>query len=233
MNRNLTTLLLGLLVLPLATAAIGADGKSSARIKKCQDPSGNWHYGDTADEECTHSQVIELDTQGIQRKVTAAPLTAEQLKAREQNRANEDRLRKLSDDQKRRDEQLLATYAVEADIILMRDRKNEDLEKQIHASQETLDSLRKSLARIKAQAAEEQRTGKAVTPQTAKTIANNEAQVSRHEAAIQSTKHEQELMRKQFQADLERFRELKSGVAKTSPEAPSAAAPAPGAGPKP
>jgi len=222
MIRNLTIFTLLLVAVFTATLPAAAAEKS-ARIKKCQDSAGKWHYGDSADEECARSKVIELDMRGIQRKEIAAPLTAAELKAREQNRERDEQARKQLEDQQRRDQQLLATYAIEDDIVLTRDRKISDIEAQIRASQETLKSLRTSLARLQTQAAEEQRTSKQVTPQTAKTISNNEAQIAKHEAHVDKMKKDQETMRAQYQAELERFRELKR---KPLPASPAATAPA-------
>ena len=221
-NHSIFTLLLvSLFAATLPVSA--ADQKKGPRIKKCQDAAGKWHYGDSADEECARSKVIELDARGIQRKEIAAPLTESELKAREQNRERDEQARKQIEEQKRRDQQLLATYAIEDDIVLTRDRKISDIEAQIRASQETLKSLRTSLARLQAQAAEELRTGKQVTPQTAKTISNNEAQISKHEAHVDKMKKDQETMRAQYQTELERFRELKR---KPLPASPAATAPA-------
>lgn len=220
MIRNLTIFTL-LLVAAFAATLPAAAAEKGARIKKCQDSAGKWHYGDSADEECARSKVIELDMRGIQRKEIAAPLTAAELKAREQNRERDEQARKQLEDQQRRDQQLLATYAIEDDIVLTRDRKISDIEAQIRASQETLKSLRTSLARLQAQAAEEQRTGKQVSPQTAKTISNNETQIAKHEVHVEKMKKDQEAMRTQYQTELERFRELKR---KPLPAAPAAAA---------
>jgi len=222
MIRNLSIVTLLLVSLCAATLpASGADEKKGTRIKKCQDAAGKWHYGDSADEECARSKVIELDTRGIQRKEIAAPRTEAELKASEQNREQEEKAHKLAEDQLRRDQQLLATYAIEEDIVMTRDRKVSDIEAQIHASQETLKSLRTSLTRLQAQAAEEQRTGKQVSPQTAKTISNNEAQIAKHEAYVEKMKKDQEATRAQYQAELERFRELKRKPLPTSPAAPA------------
>jgi len=224
MIRNLSIFTLLLVSLFAATfPVLAADEKKGPRIKKCQDAAGKWHYGDSADEDCARSKVIELDSRGIQRKEIAAPLTEAELKAREQNRERDEQARKQTEEQQRRDQQLLATYAIEDDIILTRDRKISDIEAQIRASQETLKSLRTSLARLQAQAAEEQRTSKQVTPQTAKTISNNEAQIAKHEAHVDKMKKDQETMRAQYQAELERFRELKR---KPLPASPAATAPA-------
>ena len=233
MYRYLTVFSLLLIALSAATLPTAhADDKKGVRIKKCQDAAGKWHYGDSASEECARSKVIEIDTRGIQRKEIAAPLTEAELKAREQNREQEEKARKLVEDQLRRDQQLLATYALEEDIILTRDRKISEVEVQIRAGQETLVSLRSSLERLKAQAAEEQRTSKAVLPQTAKTIAKNESQIAKHEERIESLKKEQEAMRSQYETELMRFRELKRKPVTSAPTVAPTPAP-PGAAAKP
>ena len=206
--------------------ATAADEQKGPRIKKCQDAAGKWHYGDSADEDCARSKVIELDTRGVKRKEIAAPLTEAELMTREQNREQDEKARKLAEDQQNRDLQLLATYAIEDDIILTRDRKIGDVEAQIRASQETLKSLRTSLARLQTQAAEEQRAGKQVSPQTAKTISNNETQIAKHEAHVEKMKKDQEAMRVQYQTELERFRELKRKPLPAAPAAATSAAPA-------
>lgn len=229
MNRNLSLFPLLLIALMAVAPPTGADEKKGARIKKCQDGAGKWHYGDTADEQCARSKIIELDTRGIQRKEIAAPLTEAELKAREQNREQLEAARKQAEEQERRDQQLLATYALEEDIVLTRDRKISEIEMQIRAAQESLNSLRSSLTRLKAQAAEEQRSSKAVLPQTAKTIANNEAQIAKHETQVQAWKKDQENMRTQYETELLRFRELK----RKQLSAPIPAPPAPGSVAKP
>jgi chromosome segregation ATPase len=218
-HRLITSLFVLASILTAGTAV--AEGKGP-RIKKCQDAAGQWHYGDNADAECARSKVLELDQRGIQRREIAAPLTEAELKARASQREEEEKQKKLADDQLRRDEILLATYAVEADITLTRDRKIGEIEAQIRATEETLKSLRNSLARVQAQAADEQRASKAVSPQTAKTLANNQTQIARHEAAIDNMHKEQEQMRVQYQADLERFRDLKNRAV-AAPPAPKPA----------
>jgi len=224
MNRHLITLPLLAISLLAATNVLAADGKG--RIKKCQDAAGRWHYGDSADEQCAQSKVIELDRQGVKRKEVAAPLTESELKAHEAQRAEEAEARKQAAEQQRRDEIMLATYAVEADITLTRDRKLADVDNQIHSNEETLKSLRNSLTRLQKSAAEEQRGGKPVSAQTAKTIANNEAQIAKHEALIKKMQADKETIRTQFQAELERFRELKAKQVAPPAAKPGAAPPA-------
>lgn len=222
MIRNPSIFIIPIVFLITAISpASAADAKKGSRIKKCQDAAGQWHYGDSADEECARSKVIELDARGVKRKEIAAPLTEAELKAREQNREQEEKARKIVEEQQRRDQQLLATYAIEDDIIMTRDRKISDIGAQISASLETLKSLRASLEKLQKQASEEQRTTKQVSPQTTKTISNNEAQIAKHEAYVEKMKRDQEATRVQYQSELERFRELKRKPLPVMPAADS------------
>lgn len=227
MKCHLSTLpLIALLAVALPAAAAGpsASDKQPQRIKKCQDAQGNWHYGDNAAEQCARSKVIELDQRGVQRKEIAAPLTEAQLKARAADRAAEAEQKRLEAEQKVRDEQLLASYTHEDDILYISKRKTADIDAQIRSTEETLKSLRKTQEKLQAQAADEQRATNKVSAQTEKALANNQAQIARQEASIQKMKSDQERMTAQYQADLERFRELKRRAPAPSPATAGSAA---------
>ena len=202
---TLVLLLLGF-ALPLSATAAETKGKL---IKKCQDAAGRWHYGDIVDEACAKSKITEMDPEGIKKKEIAAPLTAEELTTREQRKDEIEQEQKLAEGKKRRDELLLSTYSHEDDITYTRDRKLAQLDNSIKASEDTLKSLRDVLARLGGQAAEESRGGKALPAPTAKGVAQTKSQIATHEAAIESKRKEQEAIRKQAAADLERYRELK------------------------
>jgi len=176
------------------------------QIKKCQDASGKWHYGDNAAEACAASKVTVINEQGIKKKEIAAPPSESDLKARDEALAQEAR----KQEQAKQDELLLATYAVEADIMYIRDRKLAQIDASIRASQDTLTSLRAALARSEAQAAEEQKGGKPLSEQTAKNLEQTRSQVSKHEAAIDTKKKEQEALRARAETDLARYRQLKN-----------------------
>lgn len=209
----LLAVLAGLLALP----ATGAEPETKAKIKKCQDATGRWHYGDTAADECARSKVTLISDQGVKRKEIAAPLTDAELKKRAADQTAEQKAR----EQAKRDEILLSTYAHEADIIYVRDRKLAQLEQSIKASEETVNSLKAALARQEAQAAAEQKSG-GVSEQTAKGVEQTRAQVQKHEAAIAQKRQEQEALKTQAAADLERYRELKSGPRRAAAPAPAA-----------
>lgn len=227
-SRHLGTLLPLLLMAAFAAHAAGpasTTDKTPPRIKKCQDAKGNWHYGDKADELCSGSKIMELDKQGVQRKVIAVPKTGAELKAMEDAKLAEEQAKKAAEEQAKRDSQLLAAYTHEEDITSTRDRRISEVDAQIKATEDTVKSLRVSLGRLHAQAAEEQRAGRGVPAVTTKAIANNEAQIVKHERNVEKWRKDQETMRTQYQADIVRFREAKNRQAMTLSPLPAANTP--------
>lgn len=191
----------------LSAAAWGA----GPQIQKCQDASGKWHYGDTAAVSCAASKITVIDERGIAKREIAAPPSESDIRARDE--AEQKRVK--AKEQAKQDELLLSTYAHEADIVYVRDRKLAQIEASIRASLDTLVSLRAALARTQAQAADEQKSGKP-SEQTAKALEQTQAQVNKHEAVVEAKKKEQQAMRERAEMDLARYRQLKSPGAKTS-----------------
>lgn len=194
-----------------ALAASIADNDKGPKIKKCQDATGKWHYGDSAAEECAQSKVTVISEKGFTKKVIAAPLTEAELKERELKKEELEKEQKSAEDQAKRDALLLSTYGVEDDINYVRDRKIAQIESGIRASEETLKSLRGALTRMEAQAADEAKGDKTSAEQTAKNIEQTKLQIGKHEAVVATRKKEQEDIRNQYAADLARYRELKKG----------------------
>lgn len=186
-------------------AVVAASGAAAQGIKKCRDAAGRWHYGDTAAAACANSKVIVLDEHGITRREIAPPPTEEDLRARKSERAELEQAQVRA----KRDELLLATYAHEADIIYIRDRRLAQIEAMIKASTDTLKPLRATLERLEKQALEEQGAEGRASGQTEKALAQTRAQIAKHEAAIERRRDEQEAVRAEAQQDLERYRELK------------------------
>jgi hypothetical protein len=211
-----------LLTLSLLLPSLGALAASSSTssIKKCQDATGKWHYGDTAADECARSKVTVITEKGTTKSVIAAPPTEQELKEREAQRETIEAEQARAAERARKDTLLLSTYGVEDDIIYIRDRKIAQVEASIKASEETLKPLRAALARMEAQAADEGKDAKTAAA-TAKNIAMTRNQITRHEGAIAAKRQEQEALRKQYTEELERYRELK----RKSPAAPTATKP--------
>lgn len=210
------------LLTAMIVALLGAHNASAAdkaqRIQKCQDAKGVWHYGDTADEECAKSKITVINQQGVRVKEVAAPPTEAELAEQERNRTAIEAEKRRMREQEMKDQQLLAIYGHEDDIALVRDRKLADIHAQIKGTQATLETLNKSLERMQAQAAAEKRAGRPIE-QNEKDIAKTQAQIEKHNAALQKREAEKAVVLKQYETDLARYRELKSGRHKPAAEA--------------
>jgi hypothetical protein len=197
--------------------ALAGAADTGGKIKKCQDATGKWHYGDTAAAECARSKVVEMSEKGMTKREIAAPLTEEELKRRATKMDDEERKRQEAEERKRTDQILLSTYGHEDDIKFVRDRKLAQIEASIKSSTETLKPLNKTLERLEAQAADEAKSGKP-SAQTTKGIETTKAQIAKHEAVVATKRQEQEQIRKQAEADLARYMELKKAPAALTPK---------------
>jgi hypothetical protein len=206
-HRLSLALALALVVLPVSGQQ-GGKGQGT-RIQKCQDATGKWHYGDKAAAECAASKIEVISNRGIKKDEIAAPPTEAELAEREQRKDEIEREKRATEEREKRDRILLQTYAVEDDIVLVRDRKLSQIESTIQGSEETLKSLRGTLVRMETQRESEEKTDKKALAQTEKNIAQTKAQIERHEAVVVQKRQEQENLRKQYAEEIERYRELK------------------------
>ena len=197
------------LVLGLFISAVASSADKGLAIKKCKDATGQWHYGDTAAEECAKSKITVITEKGSTKKVIAAPPTEEEIKQREAQKEIEEAKQQKAEEQARKDALLLSTYGGEDDIVYIRDRKIAQVETTIKASEETLKSLRAALARMEAQAADESKSKSGKDAQTTKNIEQTQKQIARHEGVIADKRKEQEALRNQYAEELQRYRELK------------------------
>ena len=208
-----------ILVLGLCLPVTGGHAASGPTIKKCKDATGQWHYGDSAAQECAKSKITVMSDEGTTKKVIAAPPTAEELKEREARQETEAAEHQRAAEQAKKDVLLLSTYGGEDDIIYIRDRKIAQIETSIKASEETLKNLRAALARMEAQAADESKGDKTADQSTVKNIEQTRKQIARHEGVIVEKHKEQEALRKQYADEMERYRVIKKNHATKAPAA--------------
>ena len=206
------------LVLTFALPVFGAHAADKGpTIKKCKDATGQWHYGDSAAQECAKSKITVMSDEGTTKKVIAAPPTEQELKEREARKETEAAEQQSAVVQAKKDALLLSTYGGEDDIIYIRDRKIAQIETSIKASEETLKSLRAALARMEAQAGDESKGDKAADQSTVKNIEQTKKQIARHEGVVAEKRKEQEALRKQYADEMERYREIKKNQAAKAP----------------
>ena len=116
-----------LVIALVLTASAGA----SAEIYMCKDASGRTFTADRPIPECADRSMRQLDASGITRREIAAPLTAEQKRARDvlEERRRVDKA--AADEQRLYDNALTTRYRNEDDIALARARAVELLDDQM------------------------------------------------------------------------------------------------------
>jgi len=202
--------------------AFTAASAQAGTIKKCKDESGQWHYGDDAAAACANSKIIEMNNQGMTKKVIDAPPSASDLDEFRQKQLAAEKAKEAAAEQKKHDKTLLDTYAVEDDIIYARDRQVAQLNNSIQSGEETLKSLTAVRDRMRTAATEEKETKGSVSKSTMENLGRAEKQVEQHSENLDKKRKEVVEIRSRFDADLKRYRELK-GLTNPVPPAPAAA----------
>jgi hypothetical protein len=170
------------------------------------DDQGVVHYGDHVPPQYAQKEHTELNAQGVELKRLDAEKTPEEAAA--DSRKREEILR-----QKQHDSFLLTTYTSVHDIEALRDERVQQLKAQRAASEAYIETLRARLAALQARALlftpysskpGARRMPDDLTEDLVRTLSEMRAQ----SAAIVTQGEEETTLRNQFQADIDRYRQL-------------------------
>lgn len=188
-------------------------GESAGTLKKWVDENGTVHYGDRIPPRYARERIETLNEQGLVIERKEAAKTPEQIaeERRQAARAAEEKRRR--EQAERRDRVLLDTFTNEDEMIMTRNGKIEAVEAVIRVTNERIKKIRERQAGLKKRAAALERAGKPIPDKLARRIAEAERQIRSNLEYIRQRRHDQELIRQKFQADIERFRELKAAQA--------------------
>ncbi len=207
-------------VAALLTALGGAQNSVLAGpLYKWVDEEGKVHYGDRVPPEYANQERKILNERGLEvGKVEAAKTPAELAEERrlaEQRREQE----RLAAEQAAHDRMLLATFATEEDMVLARDGRISAIDGMIRITRARIDKAERRLEDLTRRAANLERAGRVVPKRLHDDIDGTRQQIERFEAYIVAKRKEQEDIRKQFEADIRRFRELKEAQKKGGEQA--------------
>ena len=199
--------------------ALGASSLQAAGLVKWVDDKGVTHYGDSIPPEFASRGTTELSKQGIVLKKTDAALTAEQRKAQEEQQARDKVQQRKNVEQQRRDVAIFSTYTSEKEIDVVRDRTLQTIEAkllvadaQLKAAEGLDDALVKQLAPYAAKGLD----GKYVRiAPMALVLAyeKNEIELKNLSDTKKLYQKEQQETIAKFDADKQRYNELKGTVA--------------------
>lgn len=190
------------------TLGAGLSGEVQARMYKWTDAQGNVHYGDRIPPEYAEQEQRRLNEQGVTVEVRERAKTPEEL-------AEERRLAeiKAEEEERRRRQQiqdriLLDTFSNEDEIILTRDGKLNAIDAIVRVTEGRIESLRSRLAELTTRAANLERGGKVVPDNLHQDIHSARQQIENNQAYIAQKEREQQDIREQYEADIQRFRGL-------------------------
>jgi len=197
----------------LAIQAALAPYGHAAKLYKWVDDHGEVHYGDRVPPQDAGKQRQELNDGGVTVKTVPRAKTPQEIaheKAMAKQRAAR---RRAARKQAAHDRMLLDTFSSVDDIKRARAGKIEAIDAIIRVTQGRIKSLRAQLEDSTHAAANRQRAGKPVSKALQQRIDTLRTQINKNQAYIDRKRREQDQIRRQYAADMARFRQLQAGEA--------------------
>jgi len=195
--------------LALGVDVAHAQNKGAASYKWV-DENGVVHYGDSVPAKYATKESTILNKQGVEIGRNAAQLTPEQIAAQE--REAEAAVR-----QKQHDVFLLTTYPSVRDIESLRDERLEQISGQRRAAEAYIESLHSRLSALQSRALNfkpynERPNARQMPDDLAEDLMRTLTEMRSQKTALSAKDNEESALRAQFQADIDRYRELRAAV---------------------
>lgn len=200
------------LVLPLAILAVLVSTGAEAQKKKLYrwtDANGEVHYTDQLPPQAAEAARDELNASGMAVDSVQRALTPEERAVQDAEAARLAEEQRVRDEKAKMDAVLLASYPTEDDLARAYKERFDLIERSVESAQVGISSQERSLADMLAHAAGLEREGKPVPATVVKSIGLTRAQVGEQRAFLGKRQGERELLRKEYEDVLGRYRELK------------------------
>ncbi len=191
----------------LASPGFAAGASNGRTLYKWVDEQGVTHYGDHIPPEYAAQEQHVINSQGVEINRLEAQKSPEQLAVEEQ--------KKLEAEQGRnRDRNLLNTYASVQEIERLRDQRVTLVSDQIKVTSQFLEVLNGKLKKLRANAVRfkpynSDPSAPAMPDQVAEDLVRVGNDIRTQEENLREKHSEETTMSKQFQSDIDRFKELK------------------------
>jgi hypothetical protein len=188
---------------------------SAAKLYKWVDEDGNVRYSDRLPLQQTSKEHQQLNSQGIVLNSTDAAKPPEEAateaEAKRKLEAEQLESARIKAIQDREDLVLTMTFASEAEIEHARDNRIEVIDSVIRLIETNIESTQKKLDNIKKSATLTYTSkGKEIPGGVAQKIEHFERKIESRNSQMEAKAREKDKMRAKYEADLERFRVLKS-----------------------
>jgi hypothetical protein len=181
-----------------------------AAAYKWVDENGVVHYGDSVPAQYAKKESAILNKQGVEIGRNAAQMTPEQVAAAEREQLAAIR-------QRQHDAFLLTTYPTVRDIESLRDERLAQISGQRRAAEAYIESLHSRLSTLQSRALNfkpynEKPTARQMPDDLAEDLMRTLSEMRNQKTALTAKDEEESALRAQFQADIDRYRELRAAV---------------------
>lgn len=205
--KNVAWILCAMTLLASPGFVAGAGAANGRTLYKWVDDQGITHYGDRVPPEYAAQEKSVINSHGIEINRLEAQKTAEQLAAEDQKNAE-------AEQRRNRDRNLLNTYASVQEIERLRDQRVNLLSDQIKVTSQFLEVLNGKLKQLRMSSAHfkpynSDPKAPAMPDQIAEDLVRVGNDMRTQEQNLREKRIEETAMSKQFDSDIERFKELK------------------------
>jgi hypothetical protein len=203
--KNLAVILCAVLL--LASQGFAASSANARKMYKWVDAQGETHYGDHIPPEYATQEQHVINSQGVEMDRLEAQKTPEQMAVDDQ--------KKLDVQQRQsRDKNLLNTYVSVQEIERLRDQRVTLLTDQIRVTSQFLETLNGKLKKLRANSMRfkpysTEPNAQAMPDQLADDLVRVGNDIRTQEQNLREKRSEEATMKKQFESDIDRFKELK------------------------
>ena len=211
MNAWPVKLLLSAVVIVLLAGAAAAQSEKQKKLYRWVDKNGQVHYGDSVPAEYAEQDREVLNRQGVPVGREEGTITPEEAaaKAVADKAARDEQKRKL------RDRVLLQTYQSVQELEILRDNRLDLVDAQLTIQEQSLSNLRAQRAQIERMAARYvpangTADGQPLPDDVAVDLERSANDIQTQEANLERRRQERENIRQTFEADIERYKELRA-----------------------
>jgi len=205
--KNVAWILCAVALLALTGSPAGTAAGNGRTLYKWVDAQGVTHYGDRIPPEYAAQEQHIINSQGVEINRLDAQKSAEQLAAEDQKKIE-------AQQSQNRDHNLLSTYASVQEIERLRDQRVTLVTDQIKVTSSFLESLNGKLNKLRINSMHfkpynSDPKAPAMPDQLAEDLVRVDNDIRTQQQNLLEKRSEETTMRKQFDSDIARFKELK------------------------
>ncbi len=200
-----------------STGVIAQQQQGSAVQYRWHDAHGLLHYSDSLSADAMANGYDIVDSRGIVVRHVDRQLTPEERLAAQKQAAIDAAKKQAEDEQRRNDQQMLAAYPNETDLVGMQKDELSSIDQQISTTRKSLATQEQALADLLSRAGEMERSKQPVPKYMSDRIANQRNVVGSQRALLDHLQQSYVNTQLRQENQLNRYRELKKQIAAGNP----------------